>query len=172
MNRTRNTFFTFAIFFFILTVVAFCNAAKAGPSASLAWGWPLTMAGGDWNSCSGSTRLGLGYSWPVGNEWSLGITGGVRVPFNNPHFVPRVGVNAGYKINSWFAFGTGLLYEFIPNYTGGKPDHFIGLGLSPTILTKSGVGFSLVTGPGVAFGPGFEKPLWTWVIQPMLTFPF
>lgn len=166
----RKTTFLFLVIGLI--VVGCAHIEKPNYKLTLAQGWPLTMTGGDWDSCSGSTRLGLGYSRPVGNEWSLGITGGVRVPFNNPHFVPRVGVNAGYKINSWFAFGTGLLYEFIPNYTGGKPDHFIGLGLSPTILTKSGVGFSLVTGPGVAFGPGFEKPLWTWVIQPMLTFPF
>lgn len=161
--------FLLAVFLFSLICP---TEAHADASVSIAWGWPVVMGGGDWDDCSGSTRLGLGYSWVVAKDWKIGVAGGVRIPPSDPHFVPRVGINAGHKVNSWFTFGAGPLYELIPAYEGGGINHFVGLGLSPTILTKSGVNFSLVTGPGVAFGPGFPEPLWTWVFQPQITLPF
>lgn len=152
-------------------ICGLCNKACAQTSISLAWGWPVVMDGGKWDQISGTARLNFGYGWEMVESWKVGVMGGVRIPFNTPHFVPRAGVSAGYKLTRFFAFGAGLVYEFIPPYEDQQL-HFVGLGLSPTILTKSGVGFSFVTGPGIAFGPGLSQPLWTWVIQPQLSFSF
>jgi len=150
----------------------YSSPTQAGPSVSIAFGWPMVVSGGDWDSCSGSARLGLGYSWNVAENWKVGIAGGIKMPFNDPHFVPRIGINAGYKLTDRFALGVGLLYEFIPAYGGGEIKHFVGFGLSPTILTKSGVGFSLVTGPGMVMDSSGSPQTGTWVIQPQITLPF
>mgnify|MGYP002640817182 CR=1 FL=1 len=150
----------------------YSSTVQAGLSASIALGWPLMLTEEDWDSCSGSTRLGLSNSWLVGDVWSWGITGGVKIPFNSPHFIPRIGINVGFKVNDWFGFGGGLLYELIPPYGPGEINHFLGLGICPTILTKSGVRLSLVTGPGMLFHPQKGPLAYTWVIQPMLSFPF
>ena len=156
----------------ILITLATPVVAEAQTSVSLAQGWPLVMKGGDWDALISSTRVTVSYGWQVGKGWKVGASLGVRIPMDKPHPVPRVGISAGHKLGKSFALGAGLLYEVIPPYGGGKPSHFIGMGISPTFLMKGGVGFSLVTGPGVVLDDLGKPRLWTWILQPQLSFDF
>jgi hypothetical protein len=156
----------------LLFLILASTTAKAGPSVSVAWGWPMVIKGADWDQIPSSFRLGAGYSWSVGDGWSLGIAGGVRIPYSAPHFVPRVMVTSGYKVSGFFVLGAGVVYEPLPAYGGGKPSHFVGLGISPTIITKSGVGVSLVVGPGMVMNDRGIPKLYTWIFQPQITLPF
>ncbi len=160
------------IFLTIICIVIAPLVAEAQTSVSLAQGWPLVVKGADWDSLTSSTRVTVSHGWRVGKDWKVGVSLGVRIPMDKFHPVPRVGVLAGHRLSKSFALGAGLLYEFIPPYEGGKPHHFIGMGISPTLLMKSGVGFSVVTGPGVVLDDLGRPRLWTWIIQPQLSFSF